>query len=46
MKLFQTKHITVSIAKTSHREKLEGLVFWGIIIVPSDLAKKAVGVSL
>ncbi|EYR71057.1 hypothetical protein O209_10390 [Lactiplantibacillus plantarum WHE 92] len=32
MKLFQTKHITVSIAKTSHREKLEGLVFWGLLL--------------
>ncbi|WP_457951928.1 hypothetical protein [Lactiplantibacillus pentosus] len=33
MKLLQTKHVTISVDGTSLREKIEGVIFWGLLVV-------------
>ena len=32
MKLLQTKHVTISVDRTRLREKIEGLIFWGLLV--------------
>ncbi|MBQ0835300.1 hypothetical protein [Lactiplantibacillus pentosus] len=33
MKLLQTKHVTISVDRTSLREKIEGVILWGLLVV-------------
>ncbi|MCJ8180724.1 hypothetical protein [Lactiplantibacillus pentosus] len=33
MKLLQTKHVTISVDGTSLREKIEGVILWGLLVV-------------
>lgn len=33
MKLLQTKHVTISVDRTSLREKIEGMILWGLLVV-------------
>lgn len=41
MKLLQTKHVTISVDRTSLREKIEGVILWGLLVVALVWWKKS-----